>query len=138
VNLDGETVRLSDFRGRVVVVDFWASWCKPCTKTLPALHDLLDSYAGDVDLLLVSLDKSDKASRTAMEDAGYGTNNVLWGSLEEARAVRDLFGVVGIPRTFLIDQEGFIRFEGYPTSLTASVIDGVLQTQSPSLHAPHD
>ena len=55
---------------------------------------------------------------SALEEAGYETGNVLWGSLEEARAVKNLFGVVGIPRTFLIDREGFIRYDGYPTGLT--------------------
>jgi len=118
LSLDGELVSLSAYQGRVVVLDFWASWCKPCTRTLPAVHELISQFEGEVDLLLVSLDKSEKASRSALEEAGYETGNVLWGSLEEARAVKNLFGVVGIPRTFLIDREGFIRYDGYPTGLT--------------------
>lgn len=126
VSLDGETIRLADFAGRVVVLDFWASWCSPCTKTLPALHALLAPYEDEVDLLLVSLDKSESAARAAMVAAGYGTSHVLWGSLEEARAVRDLFGVVGIPRTILIDRAGYIRFSGYPTSLSSQDIESVL------------
>jgi len=131
VSLDGETVRLSDYRGRAVVVDFWASWCKPCTRTLPALHELLEGYGGEVELLLVSLDKSEKASRDAMEAAGYSTGNVLWGSLAEAREVKSLFGVVGIPWTFLIDGDGLIRYAGLPSGLTADVIDLALQPTAP-------
>jgi len=126
VSLDGESVRLSDYRGRVVVLDFWASWCKPCTRTLPALHELLEGYADDVALLLVSLDRTEKASRDAMDVAGYPTDNVLWGSLDEAREVKKLFGVVGIPWTFLIDRDGLIQYAGLPTGLTAEKIDAVL------------
>lgn len=126
ISLDGETVELSEYRGQVVVVDFWASWCKPCTRTLPAVHELLAQYEDGVQLFLISLDKSEKASRTALEAAGYATSNVLWGSLAEARAVKDLYGVIGIPRTFLIDREGYIQFSGYPTSLTAEKIEALL------------
>lgn len=124
VSLDGKTVSLSDYRGRVVLLDFWASWCAPCTKTLPSLHELHERLADrGVDLLVVSLDASEKISREYLEESGFPTDNVLWGSLDEARAVKRLYGVIGIPRTFLIDREGFIRFDGYPRNLTAETIE---------------
>jgi len=124
LNLDEETVSLSDFRGRVVVLDFWASWCGPCTKTFPSLHELHERFADrGVDLLVVSLDKTGEDSREFFIDGGFPIDNVLWGSLTEARAIQRLYGVVGIPRTFLIDRDGLIRFDGYPRNLTAEKIE---------------
>jgi hypothetical protein len=47
---------------------------------------------------------------------------VLYGSLDQARAVKDLYGVVGIPRTFLIDREGFVRYSGGPSGVTEKLV----------------
>jgi thiol-disulfide isomerase/thioredoxin len=123
-NLDGIDVSLAEYRGSIVILDFWATWCKPCTKTFPELHALQEEYADrDVVLLVVSLDKSAQRARDHLIENGYATDNILWGSLEEARAVKELYGVGGIPRTFLIDRAGYIRYSGYPTRLTREEIE---------------
>ena len=119
MNLDGEAVTLSDYRGRVVVLDFWATWCSPCLKSFPSLHAVVGKHdESDVVLVVVSLDKSAKRARDYLVENGYATDNVLWESLELAREVRDLFGVVGIPRTFVIDRVGLIQHAGHPGKLT--------------------
>jgi peroxiredoxin len=118
-SLDGETVSLSAFEGSVVLLDFWATWCGPCLKSVPGLHALVDRYQDrGVVLLVVSLDKTAGRARDYLTEHGYTTSNVLWESLDAARAVKDLFGVVGIPRTFVIDREGVIRYSGHPANLT--------------------
>ncbi len=123
-NLDGVDVSLAEHRGNVVILDFWATWCKPCTKTFPELHALQQEYADrGVVLLVVSLDKSAERARDHLVENGFPTDNVLWGSLVEARAVKELYGVGGIPRTFLIDRAGYIRYSGYPTRLTPEELE---------------
>jgi thiol-disulfide isomerase/thioredoxin len=123
-NLDGEIVTLSSLRGNVILLDFWASWCKPCKTTFPQLHALQQRYAErGVVLLTVSLDRDGERARTYMAENGFSVDRVLWGSLEEARVVRELFGVGGIPRTLVIDRQGFVRFSGYPTSLTVEHLE---------------
>ncbi len=118
-SLDGEMVTLSGLRGSVVVIDFWASWCSPCRKSFPGLDALVSKYADQgVVLLVVSLDKTAQRARDYLTDNGYSTDNVLWGSLEAARDVKALFGVVGIPKTFLIDRIGLIEYAGHPDNLT--------------------
>jgi hypothetical protein len=72
----------------------------------------------DVVLLLVSLDRTAKRARDYLVENGYSTDNVLWESLDASREVKDLFGVVGIPRTFIIDRDGFIQHTGHPGELT--------------------
>jgi len=124
VSLDGVTIHLSEYRGRVVLLDFWASWCKPCTRTFPELHAVYEEFSDrGVDLLVVSLDRSEEASREYLEENGFPTENVLWGSLAEARAIKDLYDVHGIPKTFLIDRDGFIRYSGYPLHLDAEALE---------------
>ena len=119
MSLDGELVTLSELRGNVVVIDFWATWCSPCLKSFPNLHAAVNRHQDrGVVLLLVSLDKTAQRARDYLVENGYSTNNVLWESLDAAREVKDLFGVVGIPRTFIIDRDGFIQYSGHPGRLT--------------------
>jgi len=126
-SLDGVDVSLGEYRGSVVILDFWATWCKPCMRTFPELHALQQAYADrGVVLLVVSLDKSAQRARDHLVENGFATDNVLWGSLEEARGVKELFGVGGIPRTFVIDRAGYIRFSGYPTRVTAELLEAWL------------
>ncbi len=123
-NLDGDDVSLVEYRGSVVILDFWATWCKPCTMTFPELHALQQAYADrGVVLLVVSLDKSAERARNHLIENGFATDNVLWGSLEEARAVKALYNVGGIAHTFLIDRAGYIRYSGHPTRLTPEELE---------------
>ena len=123
-NLDGVDVSLSDYAGSVVILDFWATWCTPCMKTFPELHALQQRYADrGVALLVVCLDRTVDRAREHLVRSAFPTSNVLWGSLDEARAVKALYDVGGIPRTFLIDRNGYIRFSGYPTRVTPEEIE---------------
>ena len=118
-NLEGEVVRLSDFHGQVVVLDFWATWCTPCLTSFPVLHALLQPYVGEVlTLLLICLDRTDDPAREYLTEQGFPTELALWGSLQEARAVQHLYGVVGIPWTIVIDRDGVVRYSGHPDRLS--------------------
>jgi len=71
-SLDGADVSLAEYRGSVVILDFWATWCKPCTKTFPELHALQQDYADrSVVLLVVSLDKSAQRARDYLVANGF-------------------------------------------------------------------
>jgi len=123
-NLDGDPVTLSDYAGQIVVLDFWATWCSPCIKSFPHLHEVIDRNQDQgVVLLVVSLDKTAQRARNYLVENGYSTANVLWESLDEARRVKELFGVVGIPRTFVIDRNGIIRYAGHPSDLDDSDLE---------------
>lgn len=60
--LDGEPKKLSDYKGNVVVLNFWASWCPPCVAELPDLIELADSYPEELELILLSNDRSSRFS----------------------------------------------------------------------------
>jgi thiol-disulfide isomerase/thioredoxin len=123
-NLDGREISLSDLVGHVVILDFWASWCPPCTRALPDIHALEESYADrGVVLLVLCFDKDEEDARVYLTENGYATDNVLWGSLQDVRAVRDLFGVASVTHTLVIDPDGYIRYSGHPEKLTGDVLE---------------
>lgn len=104
-NLKGEDIRLSDFKGKVVILNFWASWCDPCVEEFPSLMKLVDRFNGEVVLVAVSADRErgelDNFLQTfkAVDHPGVV---VLWDqSLEIAKS----FGTVTLPETYIIDRD---------------------------------
>jgi peroxiredoxin len=105
--LDGKTVRLSDEQGKILLVDFWATWCAPCQVTFPELDSLSASFQGqDVEVLAVSEDTSRK-NVDAFLEAHPHSMRVL---LDNRMAAADAFKVRGIPSAFIVDREGRIRY----------------------------
>jgi peroxiredoxin len=126
-SLDGEFISLSQFRGRVVILDFWASWCGPCRSTMPNLHALWRDVADrGVDLIGISLDRTEAAASSYLASNGYGDVISLWESLSAAQAVASLYGVRAIPQTVVIDRNGIVRFNNHPAMLERALLESVL------------
>jgi peroxiredoxin len=127
VDAEGNTVRLSDYRGQVVVLDFWATWCPPCRKEIPGFVALQSKYAEQgVVVIGVSLDDGWPKVRSFMGQ--YGINYPI--VLDARGEVPSLYGgIKGIPTTFVIDRDGIIRtvHEGYgPPQLFTKAVEDVL------------
>lgn len=105
-SIDGDSVRLSSFRGKIVVIDFWATWCHPWVAEIPFLRKIIMRYAKNPEVLFlsVSIDKSRDAVKPFVERHEYGAK-VLY---DEGTAVD--YGVEIIPCLFLIDRRGKIEF----------------------------
>jgi peroxiredoxin/predicted negative regulator of RcsB-dependent stress response len=106
-DINGKAVRLDAYRGKYVLIDFWATWCAPCIGELPRLQAAYRTYhdAGFA-IIGVSLDES----KTAVVDFARA-RNLPWPQLHNASGSADLvegFGVSSIPSTYLIDPEGTI------------------------------
>jgi cytochrome c biogenesis protein CcmG/thiol:disulfide interchange protein DsbE len=109
-NLEGKDVRLSDLLADgPVVLDFWATWCKPCLKELPGLQDMLDRYRGrGLHVVTVSVDgpRSRLQVRPLIQSRKY-TFDVL---LDTEGRVAQKYNAVALPRTLLISPRGEIVF----------------------------
>lgn len=102
---NGNSVSLSDYKGKYVLVDFWASWCAPCRASFPLVKELYTRYAGDdFDILGLSLDRSDEAWRKALEQEDCPWTQVV--DLEGV--VANEYAVSSIPMMLLIAPDGTI------------------------------
>ena len=126
-SLSGDSVSLSQFLGQVVILDFWASWCTPCRTSMPDLHTLWNEVRDQgVVLVGVSLDRSEAAASGYLEQTGYAEMVALYESTAASSKVARSYGVIGIPRTFVIDRDGIIRFAGHPGNLSRLLLDSTL------------
>jgi len=123
-DVNGNPIRLSDFRGRYILIDFWASWCGPCRAENPNLVKAYNQYKNQgLEILGVSLDdkKGREAWLKAIEQDGLSWIHVsdLNGWSNEAAV---LYGVRGIPQNYLVDPEG--KIVAY--NLRGETLDAVL------------
>ncbi len=93
---------LSELRGRVVIVDFWASWCTPCKKVMPFLAGLQARHPEDLTVLGVNVDDDVEAMHRSLRNAPPGFEIVR----DEGGQVVETFGVRAMPTTFFLDREG--------------------------------
>lgn len=102
-SLDGERVNLGDFRGRPLVVNFWASWCVPCKEEAPVLSAAARSYSGRVQFLGVDIQDTDQAARAYQAEAQspYPVGPAVQGSYRQ-------WGVTAPPETFFLDRRGAV------------------------------
>jgi cytochrome c biogenesis protein CcmG/thiol:disulfide interchange protein DsbE len=106
-NLKGQDVKLSDFKGKVVLLNFWATWCGACIEEMNSMQNLYSNLSADgVEVLAVSIDRwnEDRIQE-------YVKNNKLTFPvlLDQNQNVRKKYHVMGLPTSYLIDGEGKIR-----------------------------
>jgi peroxiredoxin len=113
---DGRTVRASDYDGKVLIVDFWATWCPPCRKEVPGFIQLQKDY-GDRGLVVLgfSLDKDPQTHDRWIQEQGLNYLSIF-ANTDEGKAVIDQFQKVvgeisGIPTTLVIDRKGQIVYK---------------------------
>ncbi|MFQ5584021.1 MAG: TlpA family protein disulfide reductase, partial [Calditrichia bacterium] len=104
-NLEGEEISLSDYRGKVVLVNFWATWCMPCLKEMPDLIKLNDKYSEkEFEVLGIVVASKEENVRKTVDNLRVNYP-VLWGTNE---VIKEFGNINSIPRTFILDKEGNI------------------------------
>jgi peroxiredoxin len=107
--LDGKQVGLADYRGKVVMVHFWATWCPPCVEEIPTLERLYRGLFGkDFALLAVSVDEGGVDAVNSFMQRNRLSLPVL---LDPGRSVAGLYGTFKFPETYLIDRNGIVRYK---------------------------
>jgi len=120
----GENLRLSEYRGKVVMVNFWATWCGPCRQEMPLLDELYQRYQRvGFNLLGVNIDDDSRRAMQMIDELGVNFP-VLFDARKE---VSKLYEVEAMPVTVLIDREGNVRFvhHGYKPGYEDKYLDEV-------------
>ena len=107
---DGRRLSLSDFHGKVVLLDFWATWCEPCMAELPNVKEIYKKYHDrGFEIIGISLDTNESALRSELQKQG-----ITWPQYYDGKGwdnqIAALYRVFAIPATFLLDREGVIRY----------------------------
>jgi peroxiredoxin len=106
-NIKGETVTLADFKGKVLLLNFWATWCGACKEEMASMQNLYSSLQADgVEVLAISIDRWNEDRIKEYVKDNHLTFPVL---LDQDQKVRKKYHVMGLPTSYLIDGEGNIR-----------------------------
>jgi thiol-disulfide isomerase/thioredoxin len=118
-DLDGNVVSLSDFKGKTLVLDFWATWCGPCKRALPAMQMTVNKYKDDKNVKFLFIHTWEQVPNPKEEAIQYFTDNnyrlPLYMDVKDPDTGKNpavsAFDVKGIPAKFVIDGKGNIRFK---------------------------
>lgn len=138
-DLKGKTVNSSSLKGKIIVIDFWATWCAPCKAALPAMQMAVNKYAKDKGVVFYFVTTQEKPAglaekvRKFVEEKGYGNMNFVLDQRGEGKtndkfytALAKQFGFSGIPAKVIIDGNGNLRWHsigymGSPTELVDEI-----------------
>ena len=123
-SITGENLRLSEFRGEVVMINFWATWCGPCRQEMPLLDELYQRYQKvGFQLLGINIDDDRRSAVKMVRVLGVGFPVLL----DERKDVSRLYDVDAMPATLLIDRTGIVRYvhHGYRSGYEQSYVDEI-------------
>jgi len=103
---NGSTLKLSDLKGKVVLLNFWATWCPPCRQEIPSMMKLNSVMTGKpFQMVAVSIDEGGKpALDLFFKESGF----ILPAYLDPSGASVKLYGITGVPESFIIDKQGVL------------------------------
>jgi len=134
-NLQGQEVKLSDLRGKIVLLNFWATWCKPCKEEMPAMQASYDKLR-DQGFVVLAVNELEDVDRVIEHIRTY--RHTFLVVMDHDNHVANRYGVVGLPASFLIDRKGVIREHIFGSLLTEQWITEMVQRYgTASASVPH-
>src|SRR6266704_642249 len=133
-DLQGRDVKLSDLRGKVVLVNFWATWCKPCKEEMPAMQASYDKLR-DKGFVVLAVNELEDVEKVAEHIRTH--RHTFLVVMDHDNRVANQYGVVGLPASFLIDRQGLVREHIFGNLLTEERIAELVRRYggaSASLH----
>ena len=105
-DLNGVEVSLAAYRGKVVLVNIWATWCLPCRQEMPSMQRLYEKFKGEnFEILAVSIDSE---GREAVAPFMRKMNLTFPALLDPGETIRPIYGITGVPESFIIDKKGIV------------------------------
>lgn len=106
-DLEGKPVSVSQFRGKILLINIWATWCSPCVKEIPSLKGLVEHFKGEVQILAISQDKNLEDITSFLRAFGGLPEHfkVVW---DKDKAMKKIFGTEALPETYIVSRDGQI------------------------------
>lgn len=124
---DGAKATWADLKGKVVVLEYWATWCVPCVAAFPHINELADHFKDQPVQFIAITDEKSKLVIPFLKKKPLHT----WVGLDTDRSTHDAYQVIPIPRTFVVDTNGILVHDTHPTKLTQEMIADLLAGKSP-------
>ena len=105
-DLNGNPVKLSDFLGKPVVINFWASWCSACKSGMPAFQQAWETYGDQVEFLMINLTDNNQETLNSAKEFLAGTDYTWPVYFDTQLSAAMAYGVRGIPVSYFIDAQG--------------------------------
>jgi len=124
ITFDGQEINTADLKGKVVVLNFWVSWCKPCEQEAAELEQAWQMYKGTGEVVFLGVDWTD----TEPQAKAYLTKfNITYPNGPDLRTkIGDMFRITGVPETYFIDQEGKLAYVQVGPFLSIADIQNIL------------
>lgn len=106
-HVDGNKISLSNFIGKPVFINFWASWCGPCRDEMPFIQEAYDAYGDQIEFIMINVIETDKIKDMQTYISEYGFTFPVY--LDKKNVVSDLYNIYGYPTSFFIDRNGIIQ-----------------------------
>ena len=105
-SVGGQKTTLADFKGKVVLIDFWASWCGPCRQSFPWMNGMQQQYRAEgLEVVAINLDEEPELAREFLRQMPAQFTVLL----DSDAQLPDAFGLIGMPSSYLIDRQGRLR-----------------------------
>ena len=115
-----------DARGKVAIIDFWATWCGPCLKAIPHMNELANRFRGEVECVGIS-DESKREFEKGFEDRNLEPSTFRYAlALDPKGRMKSAFGIRGIPHVAVISTDWIVRWQGHPSSLDANTVAAIV------------
>jgi len=115
-----------EMNGKVVIVDFWATWCGPCIASIPHMNELAEKFSGQAACIGLS-DEKERDFSQGMDKKNLKVGNFKYAlAIDPAARMKNAIGISGIPHCIVMSKDWIVRWQGHPASLTPEIVQQII------------